>query len=190
MLVSNRTLVSAFSASKRLMLAQFNAITGVFIALHEITNESILNKDYFVYMQLEIDPEQEVVKGIYPDISVVNKTDEPAVFYESALNNVAKNKIFKEYDVIDQLNVMNLCLKRLLENNGISVPEFDEMNSYIEEVKRTNDLRKETLISDPNFVFVTKEEEYEQYNLRLEGGLHEALGPREISPSGVSGAAV
>lgn len=190
MLVNNQAIINAFTAGQRRMLAQFNAITGAFIALHELANESVLNKDYFTYLEVTIDPNQEVVIGTYPDVQVVNKTDTQVVFYESAMNNAAKSKIFKEYDLIDQLNVMNLCIQQLLEKAGITVPEFTEMNSYIQEVIRTNNLRKETVAADPNFTYISKEQEYEQYNLRLEGGLHEELGPREISPSGVSGAAV
>ena len=169
------------------MLLQFNAITKVFIAAYSTGNEEFMDKIHFIYKLDKLDPEKQKVIGTYDDYKIINKSDVQLEFSEVGLNIDARSKIFKEYDLAQQMAVMITAMEKVLLKNNIEDSDFIEMKSYIDEVLNTNRLRKESLAIDPNFIYKTKEQEYEERNLRLEGGLHEAIGPRVLSDTFISG---
>lgn len=172
---------------KKLHLIQFNKISGTFISILPIKDYDILNKEYFVYKEAEIDPFTEVIQGTADNFTIAAKVELPMPILESAMNDLAKSKIFKEYTVEQQLSVLIDTIAFMLDKNSLSFNDFTEMKSYIDEIKRTNSLRKESFSQDENFNYISKQSEYQQNNDILDGGLHEAIGPRVPSETFISG---
>jgi hypothetical protein len=164
-------------------LAQFNKITGEFIALLQPEEDtSILNNDFFNYTEVEMDLATQELVGTYDNFQIVNIQDQPVTMYEAALDNAAQFKIDKSYGVYKRLEVQEQLLEKLAVALNVEDEAFLEMRDYIAEVRANNKLYKESLMNDPTYKFVTLEEERTTYENRLEGGIHELIGPRELSP--------
>lgn len=172
------------------VLIQFNAVSGAYITIHPIENEIYLDKKYFKYKTDFIDPDNEKVVGTYDDYQILHKTDIPMDIPETGLNIMARSKIFKEYDLAQQMAVVLKTIEKILEQTNIISEEFTEMKSYIDEVLRTNQLRKESFANDEAFNYISKQDQYEMDNAILDGGLHEAIGPRQLSDPTISGSSI
>lgn len=164
-------------------LAQFNKITGEFIALLQPEEDtSILNHDFFNYKEVELDLATQDLVGTYDNYEIVNKQDQPVTIYEAALDNAAQFKIDKSYGVYTRLEIQEQLLEKIATALNVEDETFLEMRDYIAEVRANNKLYKESLMNDPAYKFVSLEEEKTTYENRLEGGIHELIGPRELSP--------
>lgn len=172
---------------KAKMLAQFNKITGEWIALIQPEEDvSVLEHNFFNYVEVEIDIEKQTLVGKYDDFQIVNIQDQPLTMYETALNNAAQFKIDKSYGVYKRMEVQEKLLEKIAAALDVEHEEFLEMRDYIAEVRANNKLYKEALINDPAYKFISLEEERTTYENQLEGGLHELIGPRELSPDVLS----
>jgi hypothetical protein len=162
--------------------AQFNKITGVFTGVFQDVPIEMLNHDYFNYVEIEININTQKVVGTFDNFSIVNIVDEPAPAYEIALDNAAQAKIDKVYSIYTRLDMQERVLKLLCEKVEVDDYEFNEMLSYIEEVKKNNQLFKESLMNDPTYTYISRAQQQEMMNAQLEGGLHEFIGPRAAEP--------
>jgi hypothetical protein len=170
----------AVPTGKTKALAQFNKITGALVGILVWTDPETLNNDYFVYKEIEIDFETEMVVGKADDFEVVAIASLPQVIYEEQLDLAAQQKITKEYTVVRQINVLGRAIVALSEKAGVEQEELLEMLDYIAEVKRENTLRKEFYRTSPDFIYKSAEDVAREEEERLEGGLHEAYGGRPI----------
>ena len=169
------------------MLAQFNKITGEFVALLQPEEDmSILNHDFFNYTEVEIDLGTQMLKGSYDNFEIVDIQDQPVTMYESALDNAAQFKIDKSYGVYKRMEVQEKLLEKIAAALDVEHEEFLEMRDYIAEVRSNNNLMKESLKADSAYNFVSNEDAKTAYENQLEGGLHELIGPRELSPDVLS----
>ena len=172
------------------VLIQFNAVSGAYITIHPIKNEIYLDKNYFKYKKDFIDPKNEKVVGNYDNYQILKISDIPMDIPETGLNIMARSKIFKEYDLAQQMSVVLKTIEKILEQTNIISEEFIEMKSYIDEVLRVNQLRKESFVADEAFNYISKQDQYEMDNAILDGGLHEAIGPRQLSDPTISGSTI
>jgi len=164
-------------------LAQFNKITGEFIGLFRYQEDkSMFNHDYFSFAEVEIDLATQELVGKYDNFEIVNIQDQPVTMYEAALDNAAQFKIDKSYGVYKRLEIQEQLLEKISAALNVEDETFLEMRDYIAEVRANNKLYKESLMNDPAYKFVSLEEEKTTYENRLEGGIHELIGPRELSP--------
>lgn len=169
------------------MLAQFNKISGEFIALLQPEEDlSILNHDFFNYTEVEINLQTQELVGTYDNFEIVNIQDQPVTVYEAALDNAAQFKIDKTYGVYKRMEVQEKLLEKIAAALDVEHEEFLEMRDYIAEVRANNNLYKESLKTDPAYTFVSLEDQTTTYENRLEGGLHELIGPRELAPDVLS----
>lgn len=169
------------------MLAQFNKITGEFVALLQPEEDmSILNHDFFNYTEVEIDLGTQILKGSYDNFEIVNIQDQPVTMYESALDNAAQFKIDKSYGVYKRMEIQEKLLEKIAAALDVEHEEFLEMRDYIAEVRSNNNLMKESLKADSAYNFVSNEDAKIAYENQLEGGLHELIGPRELAPDVLS----
>lgn len=169
------------------MLAQFNKISGEFIGLLQPEEDmSILNHDFFNYTEVEIDIATQELVGKYDNFQIVNVQDQPVTIYEAALDNAAQFKIDKSYGVYKRMEVQEKLLEKIAAALDVEHEEFLEMRDYIAEVRANNNLYKESLKADPVYNFVSLQDELTTYENRLEGGIHELIGPRELSPDVLS----
>jgi len=172
---------------KAKMLAQFNKISGEFIALLQPEEDiNVLNHDFFNYTEVEIDLATEDLVGTYDNFQIVNIQNQPVTIYEAALDNAAQFKIDKSYGVYKRMEVQEKLLEKIAAALDVEHEEFLEMRDYIAEVKANNNLYKESLKADPAYKFVSLQDDITTYENRLEGGIHELIGPRELSPDVLS----
>jgi hypothetical protein len=157
---------------------QFNAITGQFIAALTGDKETFGGQDLFAYEDAQWDFSNDVVLGNYPDYKVVDRKEVPAPIYESALDAIARDKITKAYPVIQQVNVLSRAIMALSEKLGVDQDELVEMVAYINEVKLANENNKQGFRENPAYEYISIADAEAAEAARLEGGVHEAYGPR------------
>lgn len=153
-------------------LAQFNKITKVFVMIMQRPEDiSGLNHDFYLYKEIEIDRDKEKVIGNYDNFRVAAIESEPLEINEDGLNQLAREKILKVYPMHDQLTILGQTLEKIADAVGVECEDLKEMNDYIAEVKRLNNLRKEFYASDPSYKYMSTEEFEELFIARREGGV-------------------
>lgn len=169
----------AMPSGKTRVLLQFNKITGAPVGVLSWVEPATLNQEFFTYVEdPEFDLENDLVKGNYPDYQVVDRRTQPQKVYEAALDSVARDKITKVYPVVQQVNVLGRAILKLSEQLGVDQSELNEMLAYIAEVKRTNAIQKQSYMENPAYEYISIEAAEAATADQLEGGLHEAYGPR------------
>lgn len=163
------------------VLVQFNKVNGTIITHMGWIDPETLNNDYYLYEEVELDPSTETVVGSYGNLQVVKIAEQPLTITEVGLNALAAAKITKEYTVEDQLNIMARLLQKLAETNGVEHEELAEMIDYIDEVRQANALRKESYAASADYNYISDEQAQATVEQQLEGGLHEAYGPRSVT---------
>lgn len=165
-------------------LAQFNRASGAFITLMDDLDIKTLDSTYYVYVRVKVDPEYHTIQGKYPNHTIVEIDELPLRVFERVVNASCKEKITKEYSEYTQLDRIRSVVQAIADHLGedfTGLQELREMNAYIDEVKRANKALKRSYMSNPEFEFVTIEQENTENNERIEGGMHELVyGPRPI----------
>lgn len=159
-------------------ILQFNTITGKFITALTGDIATLGAKDLFTYIEAEWDFTNDTVIGNYPDYHVIDSRALPTTIYESALDAVARDKITKEYPVIQQVNILGRAIMALSEKLGLDQEELVDMLSYIDQVKQTNSVTKQAYQESQDYDYVSIEQETADYEATLEGGVHELYGAR------------
>lgn len=159
-------------------LAQFNKISGALVSIMQYVDPERLSHEYFLYKEIEFDFENDILVGTYSDFKIIPKDQAPIVITEPSLDAMARDKITKRYPVIQQVNILGRAIMKLSEHLGIEQDEMEEMLDYIAEVKHANKLRKEYYQENPNYEYKSQADLDAEEAARLEGGLHEAYGPR------------
>lgn len=170
----------------------FNALNGMFLSATNIPYSMCDQSDPLcIYISDEMDIALETVVGgltINPDKSwtanyqIVNTAEyNQNTVTEGQLDSAVAYKITKEYPVVKQINVIANALKEISEKIGHPLPELEEYLDYVKLVKDTNKRHKEFYMNDSRFNYISKEKVNEDYTKLHEGGLHERIGPRDIS---------
>lgn len=155
-------------------LAQFNKITKVFITiLQKVEDISWLNNDFYLYREIMIDIDKEKVIGTYDNFEIVSIADQPLAVTEDGLNALARTKIVQKYSIETQLTIIEKTLERIATSAGVDHSELKEMNDYIDEIKRTNRLRKDFYAADSDYEYTSTEEMEQKLALQHEGGIME-----------------
>lgn len=154
--------------------AQFNKLNKKFITvLGTVEDPSMLNHDMFLYKDIEIDLYNESVVGDYDNFSIVANADQPLEITEDSINELAREKIVKRYPIEKQLSIIGDLLVRLADNAAIDATDAKEMTAYISEIKRTNAIRKQFYIDNPDYVYWSTEELDSKLAEMFEGGIDE-----------------
>lgn len=162
-------------------IAQFNKFNGQYMTMHHWHENWALEQTYSKYIEVEFDPSLYGHVGNYDDFRIVPIDEVPVPVLEEQLDTLASDKILRDYSYGKQLNILGASILTLAEHVGCPLPELEEMVSAIAETLRKNDLRKESHAANPESNYVSKEDAAATLSRQLEGGLHEALGPRKIS---------
>lgn len=137
-------------------LLQFNKSNGEFITTLEQVPSDWLNHELYHYTDvINIDEENEVVVGTWDNFEIVAKSEQPFEISEDALNQLARERITREYPIESQLNIIGGVLERVAEANGVDCEELKAMNDMVSEIRRTNALRKEFFASNPEYTYVS-----------------------------------
>jgi hypothetical protein len=156
------------------VLAQFNKVNGSFtMILGKVDDMSILNHDDYTYKEISIDVDNETIIGTVDNFSIVNIHEQPLEITEDSLNLYAREKIIEQYPLEKQLSIIGSILEKLSDAAGIESEDLKEMNEFIAEVKRVNNLKKQFFAENPDYRYVSTEELEAVINKKYEGAINE-----------------
>ena len=154
-------------------LAQFNKLNKKFTTvLGMVDDVSLLNHDLYLYREIEIDFDNENVRGDYDNYEIYDVNAMP-LMTEDALNTLARNRITDKYPLEDQLSILGSAIERLADNAGIEAEDLKEMNDFIAEVRRANGIRKEYFRNNPQIEYKTTEDIEAEIAEKYEGAIQE-----------------
>lgn len=154
-------------------LAQFNKLNKKFTTvLALIEDQSLLNHDLYLYREIEIDINNENVRGTYDSYEIYDVNATP-LMTEDLLNTMARNRITEKYPLESQLSILGDVLEKVADANSIACEDLKEMNDFIEEVKRANGIRKEFYKSNPQFEYKSTEDIDAEIAEKYEGAIQE-----------------
>lgn len=180
----NETLESMLAEGKQKVILGFNRVNGIWlIAIPYVNPETLGGADYIRYVEDEMDLTVDIVKGEYPDYTISNRNEGPQTVTETQVDNTMATKITAKYPVVQQVNILGRAIAKLAEKAGVidELEELQEMLSYISLCKDVSKESKEFYRDSPDYIFISDAELKDNENRRYEGGLHEALGPRQMS---------
>ncbi len=177
--------------------ALFNKINGELISVTSVPlDKSQHNKDYYIARSVMYNFGENGDKiegnilispnGVVTDNFKVLAADEQSqTVYESQLNTMAAEKITSKYPLTKQLNLLVSCVNSLAADRDLAkTDEFlalNEMVDYINYCVKVNQTKKEHYANDPTVNYISDEDAAEAMSRRMEGGIHEELGPRTIT---------
>lgn len=154
-------------------LAQFNKLNRKFTTvLGMVDDVSLLNNDLYLYREIEIDLENENVRGDYDNYEIYDINATP-LMTEDALNTLARTRITDKYPLEDQLSILGSTIERLADNAGIEAEDLKEMNDFIAEVRRANGIRKEYFRNNTQIEYKTTEDIEAEIAEKYEGAIQE-----------------
>jgi len=154
-------------------LAQFNKLNGKFTTvLGMVEDISMLNHNFYDYRKVEIDLYNETVVGNYDNFEIVNINEGNLEITEDMLNQLARDKIVKEYPIERQLTVLGKTLEKIADSLSLEdIDDIKEMNDYINEVKRVNSIRKEFYKNNPDYDYKSTEDLDRLISEKYEGSI-------------------
>lgn len=154
-------------------LAQFNKLNKKFTTvLGMVDDVSLLNNDLYLYREIEIDFDNENVRGTYDNYEIYDINEKP-LMTEDALNTLARNRITDKYPLEDQLSILGSAIERLADNAGIEAEDLKEMNDFISEVRRANGIRKEYFKNNSQVEYKSTEDVAAEIAEKYEGAIQE-----------------
>ena len=180
------TLDSVVPNGPQKMLAVFNAVSGAYVNCIGLVPLSVLNTNNYTYVEVEIDINTQRIEGVLSSFKVVDIATSATKIYETQVNNLCKDKIYKRFQLEVQLDILRTAVAELCEKTGVVNEALLDMNDYIDDVKAANKKIKAAYIANPDFQFITIEEEQAEHEAKLDGGLHELLGPANLVGLGLT----
>ena len=154
-------------------LAQFNKLNKKFTTILSIVeDQSLLNHDLYLYKEIEIDFDNEDIRGTFDDYTIYNVYEQPLIT-EDSINEMARVRITDQYPLEIQLSILGSVLEKVADSNNIDCEELKEMNDFINEARRVNKLRKQFYASSPDFRYTSTEEMDAAINEKYEGAIQE-----------------
>lgn len=171
---------SVIPTGKSTMLAQFNSTSGAYINTIGVVPLEWLDTEHYDYVEIEIDVQTQKVVGFKDNFKITDIATSKTRIYETMVNNQCKEKIYARFHLEVQLDLLRDVVTKLADKAGLLHEDLADMNDYIDGVKRANKVLKQSYISNPDFEFVTIEQELAETEARLDGGLHEVMGPKNL----------
>lgn len=158
-------------------LAQFNKINKLFITvLGMVEDLSMLNNTHYLYKEVEIDVDQERIEGNYDNFQIVPINSGPLLITEGTLNALAREKIVEVYSLETQLSIIAETLERIADSVGVECEQLKDMNDFIQEVKRANQIRKDFYSTNSDYQYQSTDDVQNLLNQKYEGGIREYEG--------------
>lgn len=177
--------------------ALFNRLTGEWVTTTSIPlAESQHNPEYYIAREVDyyFGENGDIIEGkldidkfgnVTDNFKVVPYAEQKSVITEAQMNTLAAQKITNRYPITTQLNLVVACVNRLGEEHGLSdSPEFEALNEMVEYINycvQVNKTKKEHYRDDPDINYKSDEDIANELSRRMEGGIHEELGPRTIN---------
>lgn len=167
------------------MLAQFNAVSGVWTNTIGLIDLSFLDTEHYKYAEVTIDIETQKIVGTYDNFKIVDIATAPTVVYEAMLNNQCKEKIYARFQLEVQLDLLRDVVTQLADKAGLEHEALADMNDYIDACKEANKKLKEAYINNPDFEYISLDDQKAYEEAKLDGGLHEIMGPKNLLAVGL-----
>lgn len=154
------------------------------------------DEELFIVREADMNPvKDEIVGGmiinadgtIEDNWQVVESASLPEMVMEKNLNAVAEQKITKKYPLVDQINILSKAIKLIGDKAGVELEDLDEMLSYIQLTLDTNKAQKAFYSDQPGIRYITDEQLAAEASRKMEGGIHEWIGPRPTTGGRVFG---
>jgi len=159
--------------NKETALAQFNKINNKFTTVISMVDDTtMLNHDLYLYREIQIDLAYESVRGTYDDFEIYNINEKPLVT-ETALNEIARNRIIDRYSLEIQLSTIANAIEKITDRTQVENEELKEMNDFIKEVRRVNGVRKQYFSSNPDVNYRSTEEIDAEIAEKYQGAIQE-----------------
>ena len=151
-----------------------------------------INDKYFKFREIEIDETKQKFVGDYDTGQVVDIDSAPVDVTESQLNGACGAAIENVYPAHKQLNAIAGVIKLLITEHKLQGDEVDQFNKVFDFIagRRTmNEKFKNAYMNGPDWNYISTEQEMENFNKVVEGGIHEEIGPRSNAwmPCGLDG---
>ena len=160
----------------------FNKVSGAYISMLVTTDTSGLDSTYYKWKVMKFNATTHEWYGDYDTGELMAKSDLPTFIDEEAVDDQAGAVIKESYPWFSQLNILTNLLKKVVADNNVSgeeVEKFNQMVSFIEARRDTNRRYKDAYIADDSFVFKTRRDLWNEQAKRLDGGIHELIGPED-----------
>lgn len=154
-------------------LAQFNKLNRKFTTVLGMVDDiSLLNNDLYLYRQIDIDIDQENVRGDYDNYTIYDVNATP-LMTEDALNTLARSRITDKYPLENQLSILGAAIESIADNAGVAVEALKEMNDFITETRRANGIRKTYFAANSQVDYKTTEDIEAEIAEKYEGAIQE-----------------
>ena len=160
----------------------FNKVSGAYISMIVSNDTSGLDSTYYKWKIMQFDANTHEWYGDYDTGKLMAKDDLPTIIDEEAVDDQAGAVIKESYPWFSQINIVINVLKKVIEDSNISgeeVEKFNQMHSFIEARRDANRRYKDAYIAEDSFDFKTRRDKWNEQAEKLDGGLHELLGPED-----------
>lgn len=173
-------------------VAIFNKISGILVGMVNMECKDQINDKYFKFKEIEIDETTQKFVGDYDTGEVVNIDDAPVEVTESQLNHACATAIENVFPLYKQLNALTGVMKTIISKHNLQGEEVDEFNKVVNFITGRRNLNKKfknAYKEGPDWNYISTEDEAENFNKVVEGGIHEEIGPRSTAymPCGLDG---
>ena len=165
------------SNEKTTMLAIFNKLSGEYVGNIYGADENSVDKTYYSFKEISINPNNEQYEGNYLTGSVKNLIDLKSDINESELDDEAGETISEKYQLYSQINILSNVIQDLIENkeNKKHTDAFYTMKNVIDDIIDKNNKRKDFYRESDSHILLTKEDIKDITEKQNLGGIDELI---------------
>jgi predicted PolB exonuclease-like 3'-5' exonuclease len=157
----------------------FNKVSKEYFAVVSYNSLDQVDSKFFTTKIVEFDEStHEWNGGNFDDGQVIVKGSNVPTTTESTLDERCGNSITEVYKPHHELNAIINVLSEIIEKENMSseaVDKFKEITQFIANRRMINDRYKSAFQNDPNWNYITKEQEQEEIGRLYDGGLYEQI---------------
>ncbi len=157
----------------------FNKVSKEYFAVVSLNALDQIDSTFFITKTVEFDDTtHEWDGGNFDDGQVIVKGSSNITAIESTLDQQCGKSITDVYKTHHELNAIIDVLKEIIEKENLSsdaVDKFKAITQFIDTRRILNERYKSAYQNDPNFNYITKEQEQEAIDRLYDGGLYEKL---------------
>ena len=162
----------------------FNKVSKEYFAVVSYNSLDQVDSKFFITKIVQFDDTtHEWDRGNFDNGKVIVKGSDISTITESVLDDRCGNSITDVYQTHHELNAIMDVLSEIIETQNISsdtIDKFNEIKIFIDNRRKINERYKLAYQSDPNWKYLSKEEEQEQIDRMYDGGLYEEITKNNI----------
>jgi hypothetical protein len=157
----------------------FNKQSGEYFGTTYSKETNQIDSEFLSFKEFEFDPTTHIWDG--GDIingKVIAISEAKPEVKETNLNQMCEESISKEYPLYKQLNIISDVLNDIIQQNnlsGESIDRFKKIHDFIGKKRLLNARYKNAYKNNPEWDYISKEDEEELNKKILKGGLYERI---------------